>query len=296
MMLSPDSVNEPFKPFTVFANKRSIIPEDFLEADIDFFAQIVDVVNHPWLKARLADLVWFKQRPRKVHFALAAIDAYRAIPLDTDAWWRGGRECWQRAIRLARLLGAGARGRLAEMEASIIAEFESMTMQENLFGLDLAKLLKSNSLGNDHLTMIATRLESLAHEFEDEGNFYNAREYFQGSADWFKASGDNAKSTEMTVAMAEGWVKEAKASASSDQPSHMAAAHFYENAIQTCRTIPRSERAAHGVDRRITELQKSLNESGEKSLDEMSSISSPGLDISQIVENARNSVQGKKPS
>ena len=295
MMLSPDSVNEPFKPSIVFANGRSVIPDDLSEADIAFFAQVVDAIDDPWLKARLADLVWLKQRPREVQFALAAIDSYRLIPLDAEIWWRSGCACWQRAIRLARMLGAAAGDRLAEMEASIIAAFESTTRQDNFLGLDLAKLLKSNDLGNDHSTTIATRLKSLAREFEDDGNFYNAREYFQGSADWFKAAGDDAKSTEMTVAMAEGWVKEALAKVSSDQPSHLAAATFYENAIQTYRTIPRSERAAHGVNERLTYLQKRLNESGEKSLDEMSVISSPGMDITQLVENARKSVQGKEP-
>ena len=295
MMLSPDSVNQPFKPSIVFANGRSIIPDDFLEEDINFFAQIVDEVDDPWLKARLADLVWLKQHPREVKFALAAIDSYRTIPLDTDSWWGSGSACWQRAISLALMLRSGAGDRLAEMEASIITAFKSMTRQDNFLGLELSNLLKSNALGNDHSTMIATRLESLAREFENHDNFYSAREYFQGSADWFKAAGDDAKSTKMTVAMAEGWVKEALAKVSSDQPSHLAAANFYENAIQTYRTIPRSERSANGVDDRLTYLQKRLIESGEKSLEEMSVISSPGMDITQLVENARKSVQGKEP-
>jgi hypothetical protein len=97
----------------------------------------------------------------------------------------------------------------------------------------------------------------------------------------------------MTVFVAEGWVKEAVARISSDQPSHMVAASFYENAIQTYRSIPRSERAAHRVDERIAELHKSLNEAGKRSLDEMSVISSPSIDITQLVEKARNAVRGK---
>ena len=97
----------------------------------------------------------------------------------------------------------------------------------------------------------------------------------------------------MTVEVAEGWVKEAVARLSSDQPSHMVATSFYENAIQTYRTIPRSERTTHGVDERIAELRECLNESGKKSLDEMDAIDIPGQDIGQIVENARNAVRGK---
>ena len=296
MMLSSDSTNEPFKPFVDFrasGGGRSIIPDDLSETDVAFFAEIVETVDDPWLKSRLADLVWLLQSPRKVKFALAAIDSYRTIPLATEIWLHGGDRCWQRAIDLARLLRARAGERLAEMEASIIEVFTSVTRQDGFLGYWLADLLKSNALGGDHSTKIATKLQSLACEFEGEDEFLRARKYFRASAHWFKKSGDDEKSTAMTVAVAEGWVKEAVAIVSSDQPSHMVATSFYENAIQTYRTIPRSERATHRVDERIDELRRRLNESGERSLDEMSAIRTPGQDIGQIVENARNAVRGK---
>ena len=298
MRFSPDSFNEPFKPFTVLDSQRSIIPDVLSETDVSFFAQIVDEIDDPcpkahMIKARLADLVWFLQSPRKVKFALAAIDSYRTIPLDTETWLHDGDKCWQRAINLARQLGAGAGERLVEMETSIIKAFTSVTREDGFLGYWLADLLKSNSLGRDHSTTIATRLESLAREFEDEDEFLKAREYFRSSAHRFTESGGDEKSTEMTVEVAETWVKEAVARLSSDQPSHRVAASFYESAIQIYRTIPRSERATHRVDERIAELKRSLNESGERSLEEMNVINIPGQDISQFVENARNAVRGK---
>lgn len=297
MVLSPDSTNEPFKPFVDFrasGGGRSILPDDLSETDITFFAEIVETVDDPWLKARLADLVWLLQSPRKVEFALAAIDSYRTIPLDDiDTWLHGGDRCWQRAIDLACLIKAGAGERLAEMKASIVEALTSVTREDGFLGYWLADLLKSNSLARDHSTTIATRLESLAREFEGEDEFLKARKYFRSSAHWFTESGDDEKSTAMTVEVAENWVKEAVARLSSDQPSHRVAASFYENAIQTYRTIPRSERTTHRVDERIADLRRSLNESGERSLDEMSAIRTPGQDISQIVENARNAVREK---
>ena len=99
----------------------------------------------------------------------------------------------------------------------------------------------------------------------------------------------------MTVATAETSVKEAIDKISSSKPSHIAATIFYAQAIQIYRTIPRTERVAHGVDERISHLQKCLNESGERSLDEMRVISVPGVDITSLIENARNSVKGKAP-
>jgi len=127
MMLKPSSVNAPFRPFAMFEERRSAIPEDFTESDIIFFSQIVNEVDDIWLKARLADLVWFLQCKLGVSFALTAVDAYRSIPLDKETWMYGGRECWERAISLALMLKKGASDRVAEMGLAITAFLMSMS-------------------------------------------------------------------------------------------------------------------------------------------------------------------------
>lgn len=119
MMLSPDSDNEPFKPYLDFRHSGgecSMIPDDLSETDLSLFAEIVGTIDDPWLKARLADLVWLRKHPREVRFALDAVDAYRSIQLDGKILRHDVRRCWERAIRLARMLGKGADDRLKEME------------------------------------------------------------------------------------------------------------------------------------------------------------------------------------
>ena len=116
MMLSPSSQNEPFKPFSVFHDRRSVIPDDLLETDINFFAQIVDLVEEKWVKARISELIWLKGKPRNTSFALKAIDAYRSIPLEENTWIHGGRDCWPRAIKLAHMLKNNAGDRLEKIE------------------------------------------------------------------------------------------------------------------------------------------------------------------------------------
>ena len=293
MMLSPKSLNEPFKPFMVMEGRRSVIPDDLSESDIAFYAEIVDAINDAWLKARVADLVWLKQRPRNVQFALAAIDAYRRIPLDAETWVRGGRECWERAISLARMLKAGAGARLSEMEAVILDAFNTAAKESGFLALWLADLMDTYGLGRTHSAAIAQKLNVLAVEFEGDGDLHRSREFFDAASRWFGRSGDEAKAAEMTVAVAEGWVKEAIARVSSDQPSHMVAASFYENAIQIYRSIPRSQRLIHQGDERIAELHQHMSDAGEKSLDELGAVTTPGVDISELVENARKSVAGK---
>ncbi|GAB1054276.1 MAG: DUF4209 domain-containing protein [Shewanella algae] len=293
MMLSPSSLNEPFKPVAVFHDRRSVIPDDLFEADIEFFASIVADIDDVRLKARIADLVWLKKKPRDVFFALTAIDAYCAIPLDTETWVRDGRECWERTISLARMLKAGAGDRVAQMEATIIAAFNGAEAKDGFLGLWLADLMKSNGLGRDHKTVVAQKLEDLAKAFDGGGDLHRSREYFSAAAEWFRLIPDESKAAEMTKSVAEGWVKEAIARTATSSPSHMVATSFYENAIQTYRTIPRSERAVYQVDERIAELRSHLSDAGEKSIGEMGVIQTPSVDITKLVENARKSVSDK---
>lgn len=293
MMLNPSSPNEPFKPFMVMNGRRSSLPIDFQRSDVDLFAAFAEEVDDPWLQARLADLVWLLIEPRSPKYALLAIDAYRQLPLDSETWIRGSRECWQRAISLTLMLKAGAGDRLKEIEAAFVAAFDSSRKEDGYLALWLSDVLACHRLGRAYRLAVATKLEAMARAFDVDGDLHRARDYFDAASRWFRQTGNIAKAAEMTAFLAEGWVKEAVARTSSEQPSNMVAASFYENAIQTYRNIPRSERNTHSVDERIAELHKHLSDAGAKSLDEMGRMTSPTIDISEIVETAISAVKGK---
>ena len=295
MMLSPSSTNEPFKPYFVGYKSRSVISDDFLAADIAFFAEIVAEVDDHWLKARLSDLIWLKskRKPGNTAFALMAIDAYCNLPLDAHTWNKRGDNCWRRAISLARLLKSGAGDRLEQMETLIVAEFNATGAPDGYLAMWLAELLKSNRLGRMREVDVASKLELLAHEFGCDSELYKSRDYFSAAADWWSAISDVSKAADVTVALAESWVKEAIARSESDSPSHTVAASCYEKAIQTYRTVPRTERARNRVDERIATLRVCLKDSNEKSLGEMALLRSPAVDITKLIQNSRDSVTGK---
>lgn len=295
MMLSSDNKNEPFKPFAVFHDRRSAIADDFSVEDISFFSEIVTEVTDIRLKARLADLAWLKASKRNLNNALVAIDAYRQIPLETETWIRDGRECWYRALGLAAMLRTGAGNRIQEMECDIQQAFDSSNKSDGYLALWLADLMANFGLCKTKSVDIAGKLESLARTFEGEGDFHRARDYFENSSKWYESAWDKSKSIEMTICHAEAFVKEAIVRTTTEQPSNMVAASFYEKAIQILRTIPKADRPAINIDERIAELHKSLNESGQLSLNEMVVISSDGIDITQMVEAAKSAVSEKTP-
>ena len=233
------------------------LPEGVTEAEIAFFAEIVDEIDDPWLKAHLAHLVWHYQRPRNIKFALDAIDSYRSIPLDAETWvWAD--DFWNRSICLA--LSIKDSGRLLAIEDSIIQAFESATCEGRYFGRELVKLLKSNKLGKSRATEIATKLESMALGFDSDNEHSVAADYYQAAADWFELAGDTAKFVEMILRKTESLVKKGDDRLSSKEPSCLAAAHFYEIAINKLHwlkeksKIAKSELSTYQVDERIDEL------------------------------------------
>lgn len=292
MMLKPKSVNEPFAPMTVFGDRRSAVASDFSPDDLGIFAAVAAEVADHHVRARLSDVVWLCGSPRDANFARIAIDAYRAIPLTADTWARDVRDCWERAIALCLQLRAGAGSRLEEIKASLLAIFDANIGIDGFFALSVSRLLFENNLGRSRGREIADRLAYRGNELAEVSN-NEARAYLEAAALWYGRLPEEALQADMTCAVAETWAREAASRASADQPSNMVAASFYENAIQTLRRVPRSLRADRAVDQRLTELYVLLEKAGKDSLGEMGVVSSGTIDISELVEAAQASVQGK---
>lgn len=294
MMLRPSNPNAPFKPMFIIDGKRSALPEDFTVADIEFFSAIVDIVDNIYLKARLADLVWLLKRPRDPRFALIAIDAYRSLPIELTIWIEEGRACFERAARLSTMLGTGAGERRRQIEAALLARFETTSCSDGYLGFWIAEMLESIGFGRTHREKIGLKLELLGNAFDESGDLHRSKDYFQASAHWHGKAGQVSSQIRMLTKLAESWVKEAEISTSGENASNMVAGTFIENAIQVYRSIPHHERSPYLVDERIAELHSLLSESGSRALYEMGVHSTPGVDISHIVAESQGRIRGKE--
>ena len=293
MTLSPEKRNDPFGPAWVCGGTRSTISDDFTEAEIRLFAEITESIDQPLLKGRLADLVWVRNKSLGVKNALNAIDSYRQLPLDADTWSSHRERCWQRAIDLSRMIGPTAGNRLAQIETSIIEALKSATAEDKFFSRRLADTLMSNELGGSDATTVAEKLESLAGEFEDVGDFHASESLYNAAAKWYKHSGDDDKSIDMTVAQAEALVNDATARLASSSPSHGVAASFVEDAVKVYRSVPSVHRDRHNIDQRIQELRMRLNEYGGRAQDEMVTVKGGEFNGEDIIGQARDAVSGK---
>lgn len=291
MMLNPESRNAPFQPFAVMNGRRTAIPEDFVQSDVELLGQLAEEVDEPVLKARLADLSWLLKKPKVPKDAALAIDAYSKSPLDEEHWFVDGRNQWARAIVLAKSLKDW--NRLEGIEKALETVFNSAVISNGTFALQIARLLLDQGLVRTKSAAIADALSSAALREEDTKDFWRARDYYASASSWFERAGNKAGAIAMTVQVAECWIKEAQTRVSGASPSYTLAASFYENAIQTYRTVPRTERNVYNVDARLDELYRLLSEAGQKSLGELGEVSTPPIDISELVKAAKDSVRGK---
>ena len=296
MRLTNRSRNEPFEPMGIWANGTTSTPDWFTEADINFLAEILDEIDDPMLKGRLADLVWLKKTPTDPRFAIEAIDSYQSLDLNTVNWASGIDECWKRALILAMMLRGGAGERLQEIATELLAKLNKTTQEDGFFSLWIAKTLIELSLGKGEEENTAKKLAALGQESENKGDFQTAIKYYELAGEWFGVIGQEPKRTDMIAAVAEGWAKQAESCMTSDNPSALAALGPYDKAIQTYREIPKAERSARKIDERIDELIKLHGEAGKLALEEMKPISTPDIDISEYIQQAKDAVKGKSPS
>ena len=149
MMLAPSSLNEPFKPYfqDYQAGRRSALPEDFTTDELAFFEEILDDVTEPWLKSRLADLLWLCKKPKNQNHAKAAIESYISHGIDSDTWHRDVNHCWERAARLCMQLRDS--NRLDYIKNQLFSSFQLEHSSSKFMTLWIANLMDKLNIDSD---------------------------------------------------------------------------------------------------------------------------------------------------
>ena len=290
MMLAASSINEPFKAYfhDYQAGRRSVLPDDFTEQELMFFAAILNDIDEPWLKARLADLLWLLRKPKNPAHAKIAIDSYISQQIDDETWHPDVKDCWERAARLSMQIKDF--DRLNMIISRLFSAFCTEYPSTKFMMLWVANLLDKLNIDNDFKEDMASSLSEKANELKEDSDFHSARSYFELASKKYKQCSDEIGWLESLVSIAECFELEAD---SRFGGSNMVANSFYENAIQAYRCIPTKHRDAYGVEEKIRVIRDKITVSGKATLDEMSLFSSPEIDISDMVKQSIEHVSGK---
>ncbi|ULX56753.1 DUF4209 domain-containing protein [Ectothiorhodosinus mongolicus] len=293
MRLKPDDRAEPFIPVTGPGARRSALPNDWSNEERAFLAQAYLQITHPVLRARLADLAWHIAKPRHSDYALAAIDAYRQIPITWDRWLADGRECWARAIQFALMLGQAGESVLGEMESELGDAFFATGVDDARLPLWIAELVNRQSILRDHRTAVAEHLAALADEHAAAGDPRLAQDLLLMAEAIYRGDRDEERSQDMTVKVAELSVVQANwPPGDGESPSAITASHFLEEAYQRLRRLPTEYRGRHGLEQRLKQIESWLAAANQASVQEMVTVETEDIDITEPMREAESAMSG----
>jgi hypothetical protein len=290
MMLEPDDRAAAFKPMMATSTNRTTLPEDFTFGEIGLIADFVPTVQHSLLRARLADLVWLRERRRGVGFAHMAIEGYRQVPIDSDEWRYEVLKCRQRAIQLALSTGKGGNVLTSELAAELLGAFwKALDTGDQLAVLRYLRPLQSEGLAREEAGQIAEALEQLARRQFETGDPFGSLIVAESAAIWYGRARMDERRASMHILAAESWVAQGD-----KDGSGITVHHCCSKAIDLYRLVSARYREQFGAGDAIAQLRAKLPAAGVDMLARMKTVSH-SFDITDLVAQAVSQVQGLPP-
>jgi len=276
----PDDRVEPFRPMAIFDGKRSLVPQDFSDDQINALAAVGPEFENPSFRALVCDVVWLRNR-RQAPAGFAAVDAYcdciAAVIAGEAAFAFDGTspcdvyavEFLERACTVANALG-WTRPEFDRLKTLITDIREIAFKGEDAQGFRRVSELDLNR-GVTEPKAVAAQAEALASKQDFDAMTRQDLWKIAGRAH-HHGRNDAAKNAALINA-AECSVEKADAA-----PSSMLRSAFLHDAIEALRPIPGTRQRREDLHARLRDAQPGIR-------DEMSSHSHE-TDITELAKEA----------
>lgn len=284
----PDHSTEPFKPMWIMGDRRSLVPADLQDEQINVIAEFVPTVTHLGLRARLSDVSWFMQRRRRdmAEMAITAycelVEAVRAGHAtfsyeNTSAWGVGAKDALVRAARISHATRweLPASQRVRDLLADLISVAHQEGHDDDFWRIADVDLNYEITPPGD----IAVMAEELAGNERLAGNPETRFRLWQFTARAYRRARDEDNANRCMIEAAESHVQKADLA-----NSPMLEAAFLQDAIQTLRNLPNTRDRRDELSARLRGVQPGIR-------DEMGHFSTE-IDLTEIVERSVASVRG----
>lgn len=285
LYLKPQEKHTPFGPMWIMDGRRSADVTDFTEDQISALKLLLSVLNINDLKARVADVIWTARRKDNFIYAEQAVDFYLSAgeELMNGEGFTHAVERFTRALHLAASLGRNSdKFRLAPQR--IEAVIHSLPPKYNLHVGQLIDLLLEHHLGD--IAKFADLAEICAIDAEKDNNWYIAGHYWEIKAKCHRINKESDQEQQAIQMLANTYINTATDSLRQAR-GHMVAAHHIQSAIEVLRKIP-------GTKSQQDDLHKLMLEYQQKAANEMGTISSGPIDLTDQIESAINHVKGRQ--
>ena len=283
MMLHPQSKNEPFSPYIIFADgSRSAILDDFTSEELAFFELILPECKTYQIKARIADILWTLKRGKAIDYAKAAIENYQKYPLSHDTI-HYARKAWQRAILLALTINQPTEN----LTNPILEHIKITSSKDKFYLMRLVEILDIAKLVKEEMEVITTQLETIAQQFKEQTFYYESTQYYQCALKWARKQKNQELCYKLLYDIGFSFYQHALA-----QPHELQSTSHYENALQTLRQIPQKHRDTNNINALIVEIEKKIPESNQIALEYMQRVETQ-IDTKEMVEYSEKAVSNQ---
>ncbi|KIM15536.1 hypothetical protein QV65_22395 [Rhodococcus erythropolis] len=274
-----------------FHDKRTVVPSDMNDAQVALLTRLVPMIKRDVLRARAADVAWVYGDRSDIAMIDNAIDAYRAAPLTGDVWFTVGRDSWIRAFTFVARRGGDGKARVDEMSAALKAKILAGEVSDGYMTVQLASALRQHgSVDVSERRAVCDALIALAEQSLATPRL--SRHLYREAAAWLRGA-DGPALNATTHRIANTYIAEADSRIEADPDAGaLVEGIFLEKAIAVLLTLPRSYRLSNDLDKLVAALRVRLHESRESSVEQMTSIRSDPVDLTEAVSDARSRVSG----
>lgn len=272
-----------FGPESSFNGKRTMLPEDLRDEDINKLEDLLYISNNPEFIARIGDVLWIRFRNykhAKIAFSayLEAIDEYKG-----DCWVEKS-EWLKRAVQISMELGEKAEEREL-VKAKLLNLFEES--RNNCFNTQmgywphaLLELIIENKLASNW-EELGDKAMQIAQGFPISPGCNNPRDYYKLASKCFKIICKLGKEKEAMLAVARHWEAEANSFANDG----FNRAFRLNNAIKAYRDIG-------GFKDKVEELICELKEANKSAITQLKPITVK-LEVTNLMNIAYENLKGK---
>ncbi|SET46197.1 protein of unknown function [Natronincola peptidivorans] len=282
--MNEDNPKQPFEPYAVLDNKRSAALEDISDEDIDVLINILQNIEDCEFKARVADVIWTRNKVYK--YGQEAIDMYllSANRLKDCKNWTKFYKRARRALKLALLFGRDS-DKVIQVNEFIKRTIKEIYEKDSLFLTGkLIELLieQKDTQGNDFISILETKIS----DNMKVNDYRKARYYMDVKAKWYRNIGldDEFQSTIKDIATS--YEEEVEYLIEAGYDNYMVIVRLLEDAINTCRRIS-------GMKKTIDKLLLKL-EIYKKKVSENLKEFSHTMDITNIVNKIEKNFRNKE--
>ncbi|HEV2738677.1 MAG TPA: DUF4209 domain-containing protein [Candidatus Elarobacter sp.] len=266
---------------------RGPLPEDLTDAHVRALSVMADAIETPVVRARVAHVLWLRQRPRNRSYAALAIDAYLRVAeatFDPEEWSESAQHL-TRAFELATALGKNSQERRQVVTAALDL-VERLKANEPRFYTERIAVLIYEALTAAEMELLFERVKSIAEMVHASANsdveFHRGRAYYDAAIKLSNPLQRFADAKLLQLARAETHIAEADVGRSEMQRS------------SSLRLGLRALRQAGAPRERLNVVAQLLDEAQELSVNEMARIGTP-FSTDETEKHIRDLVRNRDP-